>query len=103
MKKTRKTILISVAVIIGLVAANVVYWITSDIQQECYQKIRSGKELNLYEKSSIYTINLCICAFGWSLSPEATVQQILCTVPSKDGLTIPSRFFSRHEKIQGLM
>ena len=40
--KTKKTILISVAVIITLIAANVVYWITSDIQQQCYKKIKSG-------------------------------------------------------------
>lgn len=33
MKKTKKTILISVAVVITLIAANVVYWITSDIKQ----------------------------------------------------------------------
>ena len=103
MKKTKKIILISVAVLITLIAVNVVYWITSDIQQQCYKKIKSGQELNLYEKSSIYSINLCICAFGWPLSPEATVQQILCTIPTKDNLTLPSRFFSRHEKIQGLM
>lgn len=99
----KKKVIITLIVLITLIAANVVYWITSDIQQECYTKIKRGEELNLYEKSSIYTINLCICAFGWPLSPEATVQQILCTIPTKKNLTLHSRFFSRHETIQTLM
>ena len=103
MKKTKKTILISVAAIITLIAANVVYWITSDIQQQCYKKIKSGQELNLYEKSSIYSINLCICAFGWPLSPEATVQQILCTIPTKDTVILHSRHFSKHDKVKSLV
>ena len=103
MKKTKKTILISVAVLITLIAANVVYWITSDIQQQCYKKIKSGQELNLYEKSSIYSINLCICAFGWPLSPEATVQQILCTIPTKDTVILHSRHFSKHDKVKSLV
>lgn len=99
----RKKILIALLIVISVIAANVVYWITSDIQQECYKKIKSGEDLNFYEKSSIYTMNLCICAFGWPLSPEATIQQILCTVPTKDTITLHSRFFSKHEKVQSLI
>ena len=99
----RKKILIALLIVISAIAVNVVYWITSDIQQECYKKIKSGKDLNFYEKSSIYTMNLCICAFGWPLSPEATIQQILCTVPTKDTITLHSRFFSKHEKVQSLI
>ena len=79
------------------------YWVTSDIQQECYLRVKKGEDLNLYEKCSIYSINLCICAFGWPLSPEATIQQILCTVPTKDTVVLHSRYFARHEKIKGLM
>lgn len=60
----KKKVIITLIVLITIIAANVVYWITSDIQQQCYTKIKRGEELNLYEKSSIYTINLCICAFG---------------------------------------
>lgn len=99
----RKKILIALLIVISAIAANVVYWITSDIQQECYKKIKSGEDLNFYEKSSVYTMNLCICAFGWPLSPEATIQQILCTVPTKDAITLHSRFFSKHEKVQSLI
>ena len=86
-----------------LIASNVVYWVTSDIQQECYLRVKKGGDLNLYEKCSIYSINLCICAFGWPLSPEATIQQILCTVPTNGTVVLHSRYFARHEKIKNLM
>ena len=99
----KKRIIIALIVLITLIAGNVVYWITSDIQQQCYTKIKRGEELNLYEKASIYSINLCICAFGWPLSPEATVQQILCTIPTKDTIVLNSRFFSEHEKVVSLI
>ena len=99
----KKKVLIALVVLITLIAANVVYWITSDIQQRCYMKIKQGGDLNLYEKSSIYSINLCICAFGWPLSPEATMQQVLCTIPTKDTVTLRSRHFSKHEKVKSLI
>ena len=98
-----KKFAITLIIVISLIAGNVLYWILSDIQQECYYKIRNNTELNFYEKSSIYSINLCICTFGWPLSPEATIQQILCTVPTKDTIIMHSDFFANHEKIKSLM
>ena len=65
---TAKKIWITFLLIIVLIASNVLYWVTSDIQQKCYLKIKQGNELNFYEKSSIYSINLCMCAFGWVVS-----------------------------------
>ena len=99
----KKKILITLLVITGLFATNVLYWTLSDVQQECYLKIKNNKELNFYEKASIYSLNLCICAFGWPLSPEATIQQILCTVPTEDTIILHSDHFSNHEKIWGLI
>ena len=103
MSKKIKTIIFSILVVLFLCASNVLYWTLSDIQQECYLKIKQGNELNLYEKCSIYSINLCICAFGWPLSPEATVQQILCTVPTNDTVVLHSDYFSNHKKIKALI
>lgn len=60
----KKKILITLLVITSLFATNVLYWTLSDVQQECYLKIKNNKELNFYEKASIYSLNLCICAFG---------------------------------------
>ena len=95
----KKKILIAFLAPIVLFGGNVVYWITSDIQQQCFTKIKKGGELNFYEKSSIYSINLCICALGWPLSPEATIQQILCTVPTSGTVSLSSGYFSEHEKV----
>ena len=34
-------------------------------------KLREGKELNLYECCSIYTMHMAVWMFGWPISPEA--------------------------------
>ena len=98
-KKVIITFVITLVLLIIIFAGNVLYWITSDIQQQCFTKIKRGGELNFYEKSSIYSINLCICAFGWPLSPEAPIPQILCTVPTKDTVSLSSGYFSEQEKV----
>ena len=75
----------------------------SDIQQDCYLRVKKGGDLNLYEKCSMYSINICICILGWFASLEATIQQILCTIPTKDTVVLHSKYFARHDKIKGLM
>ena len=60
----RKKIIIALATLVVVLTANVLYWTLSDIQQDSYKKIKNGQNLNFYEKSSIYTMNLCICVFG---------------------------------------
>ena len=98
-----KKILIFLLTTIILIAGNVVLWVTSDIQQRCYNKIENKIELNLYEKCSVYSLNLCICTFGWILSPEATRQQIWCTIPTKDTIVRHSKHFSNDEYIKSLI
>jgi hypothetical protein len=99
----RKKIIIALATFLVVFTANVLYWTLSDIQQDCFIRIKNGAELNLYEKFSIYSINLCICAFGWPFSPEATRQQIWCTFPTNDTIIAHSDYFSNHEKIKSLI
>jgi hypothetical protein len=65
--------------------------------------VKKGGDLNLYEKCSMYSINICICTLGWFASPEATIQQILCTIPTKNTVVLHSKYFARHDKIKGLM
>ena len=101
--KIAKKIGIGILVVILLFASNVAYWVLSDVQQECYLRVKKGGDLNLYEKCSMYSINMCICILGWPLSPEATIQQILCTVPIKDTVVLHNKYLFNHEKIQGLM
>ncbi len=94
---------IALATLVVVLTANVLYWTLSDIQQDSYKKIKNGQNLNFYEKSSIYTMNLYICVFGWPLSPEATRQQIWCTFPTNDTIIAHSDYFSNHEKIKSLI
>ena len=103
MKKKIKIFVVVTSAVLLLFASNVLYWTLSDIQQECYLKLKEHKELTLYEKASVYSINLCICVFGWPLSPEATIQQILCTVPTDGTLILHSDYFSNHEKVKALI
>lgn len=46
---------------------------------------------------------ICACTLGWPLSPEATTQQILCTVPTNDTITLRSNYFFDHDKIKMIM
>ena len=103
MKNIAKKIGIGILIVILLFASNVAYWVLSDIQQDCYLRVKKGGDLNLYEKCSMYSINICICTLGWFASPEATIQQILCTIPTKDTVVLHSKYFARHDKIKGLM
>ena len=64
MKNIAKKIGIGILVVILLFASNVAYWVLSDIQQDCYLRVKKGGDLNLYEKCSMYSINICICTLG---------------------------------------
>lgn len=99
----KRKIIIAIILVFALIGGNVLYWVTSDIQQECYKKIKNKTELNLYEKCSIYAIHLSTCIFGWFLSPESTRQQIWCLVPTDKVIVRSSRYFSRHEKIKSMI
>ena len=99
----RKKIIITLTAIVVVFTVNVLYWTLSDIQQDCYLKIKKGQDLSFYEKASVYSLNICICTLGWPLSPEATRQQIWCTFPSNDTIIAHSNYFSNHEKIKSLI
>lgn len=75
--KIAKKIGIGILVVILLFASNVAYWVLSDIQQDCYLRVKKGGDLNLYEKCSMYSINICICTLirymqdiGWLYAPH---------------------------------
>ena len=70
MKKLIKWLLISIALIIVLVFANGCYYVFRG-QERSMAKLREGKELNLYECCSIYTMHMAVWMFGWPISPEA--------------------------------
>ena len=70
MKKLIKWLLISMALIIVLVFANGCYYVFRG-QERSMAKLEQGRELNLYECCSIYTMHMAVWMFGWPISPEA--------------------------------
>ena len=38
---------IGILVVILLFASNVAYWVLSDVQQECYLRVKKGGDLNI--------------------------------------------------------
>lgn len=93
-----------VAVFLLLFHLNIGYWTLSNIQDECYDKVyRKHQSLNLYEKSSIYSIHVAMCLYGWVLSPEAWRQQVYCTFPTNDIQIWHSDHLSNDKKIKSLI
>ncbi len=76
MKKLIKWLLISIALIIVLVFANGCYYVFRG-QERSMAKLREGKELNLYECCSIYTMHMAVWMFGWPISSSAAIEAFL--------------------------
>jgi hypothetical protein len=103
----KKKIFICLLCLLGLIIGNGTYWVFSDVQQRCYQKVKKANyapnALNLYEKCSIYSMNLAICLFGFPISPEATKQQIYTLFPTNGIQEWYSTALFKNKKIQDLM
>lgn len=98
MKKLIKWLLISIALIIVLVFANGCYYVFRG-QERSMAKLEQGRELNLYECCSIYTMHTAIWMFGRCVSPEAARQAYLMTkVPPKDKYNVNSNAFIKLPK-----
>ncbi len=70
MKKCWKITLVSLAIIIALLFANGCYYVFNG-QHKSMKKLQQGKELNLYECCSIYSMHCAVWMFGWVIAPEA--------------------------------
>jgi hypothetical protein len=68
-------------IVIIFTIINLFYWTTSDRQQQCVAKLENNKELNLYEKCSIYSIHVAIFTIGQVISPESATQQFYMSYP----------------------
>ena len=69
-KKLLIKLLILIASVFAVVFANGCYFVFCH-QEKSMQKIQQGRELNLYECCSIYTMHMAVWMFGWPLSPAA--------------------------------
>lgn len=69
MKTLKKTLLV-IATIFAIVFTNGVYYVFKG-QFKSQEKLSAGKELNIYECCSIYSMHMALWMFGWPLAPEA--------------------------------
>lgn len=101
MRRFKKYSVITLVSLLLCVMINGTYWLLSDIQMRCYDKVYKHKQdLNFYEKCSIYSLHLGICCFGWPLSPEATRQELYCTIPSDGIMEWHSYAFNKSKTIE---
>ncbi len=88
MKKLIKWLLISIALIIVLVFANGCYYVFRG-QERSMAKLEQGRELNLYECCSIYTMHLAVWILGKPGYPEAShLAYLMLKEPPECGYTI---------------
>jgi hypothetical protein len=81
-KKTLKRAVLVIVVLNVLAIINLLVWATSStIQQGCIAKLENGKQLNLYEKCSIYSMHVAIFSVGQFVSREAATQQFYMSYP----------------------
>lgn len=78
-----KKIFFTIVLILTVIFFNGCYFVFYG-QKKAVDKLKQNQELNTYEIISIYSMHLAICTAGWIFSPEATIQQILMTVPHED-------------------
>lgn len=78
-----KRLLLAFVIIVSVLVINGCYFVFLG-QKKAVEKLKQHKELNTCEIASVYSMHLAICTAGWIFSPEATIQQILMTVPHKD-------------------
>lgn len=95
-KKSIKISLIVLLSFFAIIFANGCYYVFYG-QEKSVVKLQQGKNLNLYECCSIYTMHMAIWMFGWPIAPEAAQQAFLMTFHSKDR-TISNSYFDTGDK-----
>ena len=86
----KKGIKITLSVILGiilLIFINGVYYVFWG-QEKSMRKLNAGKELNLYECCSIYTMHVAVWMFGWVISPEAAFEAMLLHIPHDEPVVV---------------
>ena len=87
MKKGLKYCLILLVTIIGIIFINGCYYVFYG-QEKSMKKLQQGKELNLYECCSIYSMHMAVWMFGWTFAPEAAKEYFFLHLPYTQGDTI---------------
>lgn len=87
MKKRVKHLIRAVLILLLVIFANGIYYLFWG-QFKSTERLKQGKELNLYEMCSVYSMHVGMSIVGWIHSPEATKQVISMTFPWNRGKTI---------------
>ncbi len=90
MKRILSRTLLTLGVIVALIIGNGCYWVFSDIQTQCAEKIAEGHETSLYEKASILSLHLGICTVGALYCPEAAYANFMMLITRKDTVYLHS-------------
>ena len=101
MKKRVKHLIRTVLILLSVVFANGIYYLFWG-QFKSTERLKQGKELNLYEMCCVYSMHVGMSIVGWIHSPEATKQVISMTFPWNRGKTIykETDFFLRYPVIR---
>ncbi len=103
---TMKRIIIIILVVFSVILGNALYWLFSDIQTTCVEKIAEGKGTSIYDKASILTLHLGICSIGYLYCPEAAYANMQMLISNEDTVYLHSEKWltpkvkSRFEKKQ---
>lgn len=87
MKKGLKYCLMLLVTIIGIIFINGCYYVFCG-QEKSMKKLQQGKELNLYECCSIYSMHMAVWMFGWPIAPEAAKECFMLHLPYTQGDTL---------------
>lgn len=87
MKKGLKYCLMLLVTIIGIIFINGCYYVFCG-QEKSMKKLQQGKELNLYECCSIYSMHMAVWMFGWTFAPEAAKECFMLHLPYTQGDTL---------------
>lgn len=85
-----RKIIIFLLLIGSIIVSNGCYWLFSDIQTKCVEKISNKQETSFYEKASILTLHLGICTVGSLYCYEAAIANMRMLFTSKDTIYLHS-------------
>lgn len=89
--KALKHTLLGMLIVLIAVLANACYWLFSDIQTRCVEKIARGEATSLYDKASIMSLHLGICTVGYLYCPEAAWANFQMLLTREDTVYLHSR------------
>lgn len=85
-----KKILINLLIILLLIFGNGCYWLFSDIQTRCVEKIANNQSTSFYDKASILTLHLGICTAGAFYCKEAAWANLKMLTTNNDTVYLHS-------------